>query len=214
MTSKWKIVCDKQLHLQYLDMESAITHCTKGIGLWDWASNDQGVEPDVVIATAGDVPTLEGLAATALLRSEVPDLKIRFINVVDLFRLQPDSDHPHGLSDRDFDSLFTVDKPIIFNFHAYPWMIHRLTYRRRNHDNLHVRGYMERGNINTPFELAIRNQIDRFSIAIDAIDRVDSLKVAGAHAKGKFKNKQITCLNYAYENGIDAPEILKWKWPY
>jgi xylulose-5-phosphate/fructose-6-phosphate phosphoketolase len=208
------IVCDKQLHLQYLDMESAITHCTKGIGLWDWASNDQGVEPDVVIATAGDVPTLEGLAATALLRSEVPDLKIRFINVVDLFRLQPDSDHPHGLSDRDFDSLFTLDKPIIFNFHAYPWMIHRLTYRRRNHDNLHVRGYMERGNINTPFELAIRNQIDRFSIAIDAIDRVDSLKVAGAHAKGKFKNKQITCLNYAYENGIDAPEILKWKWPY
>jgi xylulose-5-phosphate/fructose-6-phosphate phosphoketolase len=208
------IVCDKQLHLQYLDMESAITHCTKGIGLWDWASNDQGVEPDVVIATAGDVPTLEGLAATALLRSEVPDLKIRFINVVDLFRLQPDSDHPHGLSDRDFDSLFTLDKPIIFNFHAYPWMIHRLTYRRRNHDNLHVRGYMERGNINTPFELAIRNQIDRFSIAIDAIDRVDSLKVAGAHAKGKSKNKQITCLNYAYENGIDAPEILKWKWPY
>jgi xylulose-5-phosphate/fructose-6-phosphate phosphoketolase len=208
------IVCDKQLHLQYLDMESAITHCTKGIGLWDWASNDQGVEPDVVIATAGDVPTLEGLAATALLRSEVPNLKIRFINVVDLFRLQPDSDHPHGLSDRDFDSLFTLDKPIIFNFHAYPWMIHRLTYRRRNHDNLHVRGYMERGNINTPFELAIRNQIDRFSIAIDAIDRVDSLKVAGAHAKGKFKNKQITCLNYAYENGIDAPEILKWKWPY
>jgi xylulose-5-phosphate/fructose-6-phosphate phosphoketolase len=208
------IVCDKQLHLQYLDMESAITHCTKGIGLWDWASNDQGTEPDVVIATAGDVPTLEGLAATALLRNEFPDLKIRFINVVDLFRLQPDREHPHGLSDRDFDSLFTLDKPVIFNFHAYPWMIHRLTYRRRNHSNFHVRGYKERGNINTPFELAIRNEIDRFSIAIDAIDRVPRLKVAGAHAKDKFKNEQIVCCNYAYENGIDKPEIVEWKWPY
>jgi xylulose-5-phosphate/fructose-6-phosphate phosphoketolase len=208
------IVCDKQLHLQYLDMESAITHCTKGIGLWDWASNDQGSEPDVVIATAGDVPTLEGLAATALLRTEFPDLKIRFINVVDLFRLQPDTEHPHGLSDRDFDSLFTLDKPVIFNFHAYPWMIHRLTYRRRNHTNFHVRGYKERGNINTPFELAIRNEIDRFSIAIDAIDRVPRLKVAGAHAKDKFKNEQIVCCNYAYENGIDKPEIVEWKWPY
>jgi xylulose-5-phosphate/fructose-6-phosphate phosphoketolase len=208
------IVCDKQLHLQYLDMESAITHCTKGIGLWDWASNDQGSEPDVVIATAGDVPTLEGLAATALLRTEFPDLKIRFINVVDLFRLQPDTEHPHGLSDRDFDSLFTFDKPVIFNFHAYPWMIHRLTYRRRNHTNFHVRGYKERGNINTPFELAIRNEIDRFSIAIDAIDRVPRLKVAGAHAKDKFKNEQIVCCNYAYENGIDKPEIVEWKWPY
>jgi xylulose-5-phosphate/fructose-6-phosphate phosphoketolase len=207
------IVCDKQLHLQYLDMESAITHCTKGIGLWDWASNDQGSEPDVVIATAGDVPTLEGLAATALLRNEFRDLKIRFINVVDLFRLQPDTEHPHGLPDRDFDSLFTLDRPVIFNFHAYPWMIHRLTYRRRNHNNLHVRGYKEQGNINTPFELAIRNQVDRFSIAIDAIDRVPRLKVAGAHAKDKFKNEQIACCNYAYENGIDKPEIVKWKWP-
>jgi xylulose-5-phosphate/fructose-6-phosphate phosphoketolase len=208
------IVCDKQLHPQFLDMESAITHCTKGIGLWDWACNDQGGEPDVVIATAGDVPTLEGLAATALLRSEFPDLKIRFLNVVDLFRLQPDTEHPHGLSDRDFDSLFTPDKPVIFNFHAYPWMIHRLTYRRHNHDNLHVRGYKEQGSINTPFELAILNQIDRFSIAIDVIDRVPKLEVAGAHAKDKFKNEQIACRSYAYENGIDKPEIVKWKWPY
>ena len=208
------IVCDKQLHPQFLDMESAITHCTKGIGIWDWACNDQGGEPDVVIATAGDVPTLEGLAATALLRSEFPDLKIRFLNVVDLFRLQPDTEHPHGLSDRDFDSLFTPDKPVIFNFHAYPWMIHRLTYRRHNHDNLHVRGYKEQGSINTPFELAILNQIDRFSIAIDVIDRVPKLEVAGAHAKDKFKNEQIACRNYAYENGIDKPEIVKWKWPY
>jgi xylulose-5-phosphate/fructose-6-phosphate phosphoketolase len=208
------IVSDKQLHLQYMDMESAIAHCTKGIGLWDWASNDQGSEPDVVIATAGDVPTLEGLAATALLRKEFPDLKIRFVNVVDLFRLQPDTEHPHGLSNRDFDSLFTLDKPVIFNFHAYPWMIHRLTYRRRNHENFHVRGYKERGNINTPFELAVRNQIDRYSIAIDTIDRVPSLQVAGAHAKDKFRNEQISCCNYAYENGIDKPEIVKWKWPY
>jgi xylulose-5-phosphate/fructose-6-phosphate phosphoketolase len=206
------IVCDKQLHTQYLDMESAIAHCTKGIGLWDWACNDQGAEPDVVIATAGDVPTLEGLAATALLRSEFPDLKIRFVNVVDLFRLQPNTEHPHGLSDRDFDSLFTLDKPVIFNFHAYPWTIHRLTYRRHNHDNLHVRGYKEQGSINTPFELAIRNQIDRFSIAIDVIDRVPKLEVAGAHAKDKFKDEQISCRSYAYENGIDRPDIVKWKW--
>jgi len=208
------IVCDKQLHLQYLNMEAAIMHCTKGIGLWDWASNDQGAEPDVVIATAGDIPTQEGLAATALLRNEFSALKIRFINVVDLFRLQPETDHPHGLSDRDFDSLFTLDKPVIFNFHAYPWMIHRLTYRRHNHDNLHVRGYQEKGSIDTPFELAIRNGIDRFSIAIEAIDRVPSLKVAGAHAKDNFRNKQIACCNYAYEYGTDKPEIVDWKWPY
>ena len=208
------IVCDKQLHLQYLEMNAAITHCTNGIGLWDWASNDQGSEPDAVVASAGDVPTVEALAATALLRSEFPDLKIRFVNVVDLFRLQPPSEHPHGLSDRDFDSLFTRDKPIIFNFHAYPWMIHRLTYRRHNHENMHVRGYKEQGNINTPFELAIRNEIDRFSIAIDVIDRVPRLQVAGAHAKTKFRNEQISCKNYAYENGIDKPEIVSWKWPY
>ena len=208
------IVCDKQLHLQYLNMEAAIMHCTKGIGLWDWASNDQGAEPDVVIATAGDIPTQEGLAATALLRNEFSALKIRFINVVDLFRLQPETDHPHGLSDRDFDSLFTLDKPVIFNFHAYPWMIHRLTYRRHNHDNLHVRGYQEKGSIDTPFELAIRNGIDRFSIAIEAIDRVTSLKVAGAHAKDNFRNEQIACRNYAYEYGTDKPEIVDWKWPY
>jgi len=208
------IVCDKQRHYQYLDMESAIAHCTKGVGLWDWASNDQGAEPDVVIATAGDVPTLEGLAATAMLRDEFPDLKLRFINVVDLFRLHPDTEHPHGLSDRDFDSLFTLDKPIIFNFHGYPWMIHRLTYRRHNHNNLHVRGYKEQGNINTPLELAIRNQIDRFSIASDVIDRVPRLKVAGAHAKDKFKNMQIACYNYAHENGIDKPEIVNFKWPF
>ncbi|XGV97848.1 MAG: phosphoketolase [Leptolyngbya sp. BL-A-14] len=208
------IVSDKQLHMQFLSMEAAIEHCTKGLGIWAWASNDQGVEPDVVLATAGDIPTLEALAANALLREEFPDLKIRFINVVDLFKLQPDTEHPHGLSDRDFDSLFTIDKPIIFNFHAYPWLIHRLTYRRTNHCNMHVRGYKEKGNINTPLELAINNQIDRFSIAMDVIDRVPKLRVAGAHAKEKFKNEQILCRNYAYEYGEDRPDILSWKWMY
>jgi xylulose-5-phosphate/fructose-6-phosphate phosphoketolase len=208
------IVCDKQPHLQYLDMESAITHCAKGIGLWDWASTDQGVEPDVVVAAAGDTPTLEALAAAAMLRSEFPELKLRFINVVDLFRLQPADDHPHGLSDRDFDGLFTADKPVIFNFHAYPWMIHRLTYRRRNHENLHVRGYKEKGSIDTPLELAIRNQIDRFTIAMDVIDRVSKLQTIGAHARERLKNRQIACVNYAYEHGVDDPEMAGWKWPF
>jgi len=208
------IVSDKQLHLQFLSMDAAIEHCTKGIGIWGWASNDQGVEPDVVLATAGDIPTLEALAASVFLREEFPDLKIRFINVVDLLKLQPDTEHPHGLSDRDFDSLFTIDKPVIFNFHAYPWLIHRLTYRRTNNCNLHVRGYKEKGSINTPLELAIINQIDRFSIAMDVIDRVPKLKVAGAHAKEKFKNEQISCRNYAYEHGEDRPDTVDWKWPY
>jgi xylulose-5-phosphate/fructose-6-phosphate phosphoketolase len=206
------IVCDKQLHLQYMDIDAANRHCTKGLGIWNWASTDLGSEPDVVVACAGDTPTLEALAATVMLRENFPDLKIRFINVVDLFKLQPDTEHPHGLSERDFDSLFTLDKPIIFNFHGYPWLIHRLTYRRNNHHNLHVRGYKEKGNINTPLELAINNQIDRFSIAIDVIDRVPKLKVAGAHAKEAFRNQQIDCLNYAHEQGIDRPEILNWKW--
>jgi xylulose-5-phosphate/fructose-6-phosphate phosphoketolase len=207
------IVCDKQNHLQYTDLESAIVHCEKGIGIWKQASNDEGVEPDVVIACAGDVPTLEALAATALLRQAFADLKIRFVNVVDLFKLQPASEHPHGLSDRDFDTLFTRDKPVIFNFHGYPWLIHRLAYRRTNHENMHVRGYKERGNINTPLELAINNQIDRFSLAIDVIDRVPKLQVAGAHAKEKFRNQQIECRNYAHEHGIDKPEIVEWRWP-
>jgi xylulose-5-phosphate/fructose-6-phosphate phosphoketolase len=208
------IVCDKQMHLQYLDMESAITHCTKGISIWSQASNDQGQEPDVVMASAGDIPTREALAATALLRTEFPDLKIRFVNVVDLFKLQPNTEHPHGLSDRDFDSMFTTDKPIVFNFHGYPWLIHRLAYRRNNHKNLHVRGYKERGNINTPMELAINNEIDRFSLAIDVIDRVPRLRVIGAHSKEKFRNMQITCRNYAYEHGIDSPEVSDWRWPF
>jgi xylulose-5-phosphate/fructose-6-phosphate phosphoketolase len=208
------IVSDKQRHLQYLDIDAAITHCTKGIGIWDWASNDRGCEPDVVMASAGDIPTQEALAATDLLRQQFPDLKIRFVNVVDLFKLQPNTEHPHGLSDWDFDSLFTRDKPIIFNFHGYPWLIHRLAYRRTNHSNLHVRGYKEKGNINTPMELAIQNQTDRFSLAIDVIDRVPKLQHVGAHAKEDFRNQQIACRNHAYEQGIDSAAITGWRWPY
>ena len=208
------IVCDKQNHLQYLDMDAAIKHCTKGIGIWEWASNDQGAEPDAVLAGCGDIPTKEALAATALLREHFPDIKLRFINVVDLFKLQPAGEHPHGLSDADFDSLFTKDKPIIFNFHGYPWLIHRLAYRRTNHKNLHVRGYKEKGNINTPLELAISNEIDRFSLAIDVINRVPRLQVAGAHVKEKLRDMQIECRNYAYEHGVDKPEVDDWTWPF
>ena len=208
------IVSDKQNHLQYLNIEEAITHCTKGISIWAQASNDAGKEPDVVMACAGDIPTQEALAATALLRTEFPELKIRFINVVDLFKVQSDKEHPHGLSDRDFDSLFTTDKPIIFNFHGYPWLIHRLTYNRTNHKNMHVRGYKERGNINTPMELAIDNEIDRYTLAIDVIDRVPSLQTIGAHAKEKFRNMQIACRRYAHEQGIDRPDIVEWRWPF
>jgi len=207
------IVCDKQKHLQYMNMDEAIGHCTKGIGIWRKASNDMDSEPDVVMACAGDIPTKESLAAVVMLREHFTDLKIRFVNVVDLYRLVPSTEHPHGLSDRDFDSLFTKDKPVIFNFHGYPSLIHRLTYRRTNHKNFHVRGYKERGNINTPLDLAIQNQIDRFSLAIDVIDRVPALQVAGAHAKEMFRNMQIDCLNYAYENGVDKPEMDQWTWP-
>jgi xylulose-5-phosphate/fructose-6-phosphate phosphoketolase len=208
------IVCDKQSHLQYMTMDEAVVHCTKGIGIWEKACNDQGAEPDLVMASAGDIPTQEALAAIVLLREQFPDLKIRYVNVVDLFKMQPSQDHPHGLNDHDFDSLFTLDKPVIFNFHGYPWLIHRLAYRRHNHDNFHVRGYKEKGNINTPMELAIENQIDRFSLAIDAIDRVPKLQKIGAHAKEKFRNLQIECVNYAHENGIDKPEVSSWTWSY
>ena len=208
------IVSDKQLHLQYMDMDAAIRHCTKGIGIWNWASNDQGGEPDVVLASAGDIPTQEALAAAALLRAEFPDLKVRYVNVVDLFKLQPSTEHPHGLPDRDFDSLFTVDRPIIFNFHGYPWLVHRLAYRRTNHRNMHVRGYKEKGNINTPMELAINNEIDRFTLAIEAIDRSPKLQKIGSHAKEKYRDQQTDCRNYAYEHGIDKPEIVGWRWPY
>jgi xylulose-5-phosphate/fructose-6-phosphate phosphoketolase len=207
------IVADKQPHLQYLNMNDAILHCTKGIGIWNWASTDDGVEPDAVLACAGDIATMEAMAAAAILRERFPDLKLRFVNVVDLFRLQPQSEHPHGLSDADFDSLFTRDKHVIFNFHGYPLLIHRLTYRRTNHDNIHVRGYKEKGNINTPLELAIENNVDRFNLAIDIIDRVPRLRNIGAHAQEWLRDQITESINYAHTWGIDKPEIRNWTWP-
>ena len=208
------IVADKKVHLQYLDMDAAIAHCKKGLGIWNWASNDQGVEPDVVMASCGDVPTMESLAATALLREHLPDAKVRFVNVADLAKLVSNTEHPHGLTDREFEAIFTPDKPVVFNFHSYPWLIHRLTYRRPGQHNIHVRGYKEQGNINTPLELAIRNQADRFSLAIDAIDRMPRFRVTGAGAREALLNRQIACEQHAYEFGIDRPEDADWKWPY
>ena len=208
------MVADKQLHLQYLDMEAAIAHCTKGAGIWDWASNDQGVEPDVVMASCGDVPTMEALAATALLRRHLPQINIRFVNVVDLFRLVPHTEHPHGMTDREFEALFTSSKPVVFNFHSYPWLIHRLTYRRPGQHNIHVRGYKEMGNINTPLELAIRNQTDRFSLAIDAIDRIPRFRETGSAVREALLDQQIACMQHAYEFGMDRADITDWKWPF
>ncbi|MEM8613660.1 MAG: phosphoketolase family protein [Cyanobacteria bacterium P01_H01_bin.105] len=212
------IISDKQKHLQYLPMDEAVAHCTKGIGIWGWASNDDcGVEPDepdVIMASCGDIPTMESLAATAILREEFPELKVRFVNVVDLFKLVSAGEHPHGLSDWDFNSLFTPDKPIIFNFHGYPWLIHKLVYRRSKQERIHVRGYKEEGNINTPLELAINNQVDRFNLVIDVINRVPKLGSAAAHVKERMKNKIIECLAYAHEHGKDQSEIVDWKWPY
>ena len=208
------IVADKQVHLQYLDIDAAIAHCTNGAGIWTWASNDQGAEPDIVMASCGDVPTMESLAATALLRQHLPEVKVRFVNVVDLFKLVPHTEHPHGLTDREFEALFTADKPVVFNFHAYPWLIHRLTYRRPGQHNIHVRGYKEQGNINTPLELAIRNQTDRFSLAIDAIDRMPRLGAKGAGVREALLDQQIACLTHAHQFGIDPPDITNWQWPF
>ncbi|MBM5828246.1 MAG: phosphoketolase family protein, partial [Cyanobacteria bacterium M_surface_7_m2_040] len=210
------IVSDKQKHLQYLTLEQARQHVAKGIGLWSWASNDhrdgQADDPDVVMACAGDIPTKETLAAVAILRREIPGLKIRVLNVVKLFALTQPSEHPHGLSDRDFDTLFTTDRPVIFNFHGYPWLIHRLTYRRTNHANIHVRGYKEQGNINTPLELAMNNQIDRFNLVIDVIDRVPGLGSRAAHIKERMKEAILAHRSHAHEHGMDAPEITHWRW--
>ncbi|HEX5865803.1 MAG TPA: phosphoketolase family protein [Casimicrobiaceae bacterium] len=208
------IVADKQKHLQFTTIDQAIVHCAKGIGIWARASNDEGVEPDVVMAACGDVATLEALAAVAIIRERLPDLRVRFVNVVDLYKMQPASEHPHGLSDREFDSLFTTDKPVIFNFHGYPWLIHKLAYRFKNHENLHVRGYKEKGNINTPLELAIINQIDRFDLVIDVIDRVPGLAARAAHLKEDMKNAIIDNLSYARTHGTDRSEIADWVWPY
>lgn len=209
------IVADKQNHLQFLDMEDAVAHCTKGIGIWDWASNDAGQEPDVVMASCGDVMTQEALAATALLRQYFPDVKVRFVNVVDLFKLIPNGYHPHGLKNSEYSSLFTNDKPIVFAFHSYPWLIHRLTYNRPGQELMHVRGYKEKGNINTPLELAIRNESDRFSLAILAIDNMsERLGNRGAGPREKLVEQRIRAKNHAYETGLDVDEFNNWAWPY
>ena len=206
------IIAGKQLDLQWLDMDAAIKHCTGGLGIWEWASNDGGAEPDVVMACAGDTPTLETLAAVQILREHFPALKVRVINVVDLMTLQPQSEHPHGLSDKDFDALFTKDKPIIFAFHGYPWLIHRLTYRRTNHRNLHVRGYKEEGTTTTPFDMVVLNDLDRFHLAGDVVDRVPSLGARAAYTKQFIRDKLIDHQNYIHQYGEDLPEIRNWKW--
>ena len=206
------IVAGKQPQLQYLDMDAAIKHCEAGIGIWEWASSDRGEEPDVILASAGDVPTLEALAAASILRHDFPDLKVRFVNVVDLMTLQPDSEHPHGLSDRDFDTIFTTDKPIIFAYHGYPWLIHRLAYRRTNHPNLHVRGFKEEGTTTTPFDMVVLNDLDRFHLVSAVIDLVPRLGPVAAYAKQAIRDKRIDHRHYIREHGEDLPEITNWKW--
>jgi len=208
------IVCGKQPALQYLDMDAAIKHCKKGIGIWRWASNDIAEETDVIMACAGDVPTLETLAAVEILRTQVPDIKIRVINVVDLMTLQSKGDHPHGLSDNDFDDLFTTDKPIIFAFHGYPWLIHRLTYRRHNHKNIHVRGFIEEGTTTTPFDMVVLNHLDRFHLALDAVERIPRFAQARGYMRDFVESKLIDHTHYIREHGNDIPEIRDWKWPY
>ena len=206
------IVAGKQPEPQWLDMESAIQHCTAGIGIWRWASNDEGTDPDVVMACAGDVPTLETLAAVSLLRKHLPDLSVRVVNVVDLMTLQPPGEHPHGLSDREFDSIFTTDKPVIFAFHGYPWLIHRLTYRRTNHQNFHVRGFKEEGTTTTPFDMTVLNELDRFHLAGDVVDRVPRVQKSGGHFKQILREKLVEHRLYIERTGEDMPEIRDWKW--
>ena len=208
------IVAGKQPELQWLDMDAAIEHCTTGIGIWSWASTDEASDPDVVMACAGDVPTLETLAAVDLLRQHFPDLKIRVVNVVDLMTLQPRSEHPHGLSDSEFDSMFTTDKPVIFAYHGYPWLIHRLCYRRHGHDNFHVRGYKEEGTTTTPFDMTVMNDLDRFHLAGDVVDRVPKLQRIGAHFQQFLRDKLAEHKRYTREHGDDMPEVKNWKWPY
>jgi xylulose-5-phosphate/fructose-6-phosphate phosphoketolase len=206
------VIAGKHSAPQWLPIEAAVAHCTAGIGIWDWASNDAGAEPDLVMACAGDVPTLETLAAVAMLREGLPELKIRVVNVVDLMRLQPSSEHPHGLSDADFDSLFTRDKPVIFAFHGYPWLIHRLTYRRHNNAGLHVRGYKEEGTTTTPFDMVVLNDLDRFQLTEDVIDRVAKLGSRAAYAKQALRDVLLDHKKYIREHGEDMPAIRDWTW--
>jgi xylulose-5-phosphate/fructose-6-phosphate phosphoketolase len=208
------IVAGKQAALNYLTMDEAVLHCTRGLGIWEWASSDDGGEPDVVLACCGDVPTLETLAATAMLRENLPELRVRVVNVVDLMRLQPDTEHPHGLPDAQFDALFTPDKPVIFTYHGYPWLIHRLTYKRRNHANLHVRGYREEGTTTTPFDMVMLNDLDRFRLVMDVIDRVPALGARAAHLRQRMVDQRLLARQYTREHGDDAPEVRDWVWPY
>jgi len=207
------IVAGKQPALQYLNIDEAINHCTAGAGIWNWASNDQDADPEVVLACAGDVPTLEILAAAAILRKSRPELRVRVVNVVDLMVLEPTSEHPHGMSDESFNELFTTDKPVIFAFHGYPWLIHRLTYRRANHHNIHVRGYVEEGTTTTPFDMCVRNRIDRFNLVEDVIDRVPSLGYHAAHLKQEMRDRLMEHQRYICSHGEDMPEIANWAWP-
>jgi xylulose-5-phosphate/fructose-6-phosphate phosphoketolase len=206
------IVAGKNMEPQWLTMEQAIRHCTTGLGIWEFASNDAGGEPDVVMACAGDVPTVETLAAVDWLRRHLPDLKIRVVNVVDLMTLQPPSEHPHGITDKEYDSLFTKDRQIIFNYHGYPWLIHRLTYRRTN-QQLHVRGYKEEGTTTTPFDMCVLNEIDRFHLAMDVIDRVPRLEPVAAHLRQQLRDKITDHKRYIREHGADMPEVVEWRWP-
>jgi xylulose-5-phosphate/fructose-6-phosphate phosphoketolase len=206
------IIAGKQSAPQWLNMDQAVKHCTAGIGIWDWASNDRGKEPDVVMACCGDVPTLETLAAVDLIRHHLPELNVRVINVVNLMTLQSPHEHPHGLSDKDFDALFTKDKPIIFAFHGYPWLIHRLTYRRTNHHNLHVRGYKEEGTTTTPFDMCVLNDLDRYHLVQDVIDRLPQLGARAAYAKQEIRDALIDHKEYIYEHGEDSPEVSGWTW--
>jgi xylulose-5-phosphate/fructose-6-phosphate phosphoketolase len=207
------VIAGKHPAPQWLSMDAAVKHCSEGIGIWQWASNDQQSDPDVVMACAGDVPTLETLAAVSIMREHLPALKIRVVNVVDLMKLQPDTEHPHGLNDYDFDSLFTRDKPVIFAFHAYPWLIHRLTYRRRNHANLHVRGYKEEGTITTAFDMTVLNEIDRFHLVIDTINRLPQTGSQGVYLKQQLQDKLVEHKHYIEKYGEDMPEIRNWAWP-
>ena len=207
------IVAGKQPELQWLDMEAAVKHCTQGLGIWTWAGSDGDEEPDVVMACAGDVPTLETLAAVDFLRMHLPEMRVRVVNVVDLMTLQPQSEHPHGLPDREFDSIFTKDKPIVFAFHGYPWLIHRLTYRRTNHVNLHVRGYKEKGTTTTPFDMVVRNEMDRFHLAADAIDRVPRLCDRAGNVKQLIRDRLVEHRMYIEEHGVDMPDVSGWEWP-
>jgi xylulose-5-phosphate/fructose-6-phosphate phosphoketolase len=208
------IVAGKQPSLNWLSMEDALLHCTRGLGIWEWASSDADGKPDVVMACCGDIPTLETLAAVDLIRQHLPELKVRVINVVDLMRLQPSSEHPHGMSDAEFDSLFTTDTPTVFAYHGYPWLIHRLTYRRTNHRNLHVRGYKEEGTTTTPFDMVMLNDLDRFHLVMDVIDRVPGLSSPAGHVRQLMSDRRLECRDYTRVHGEDEPAVRDWTWPF